>query len=99
MQTIHIVEERAPYLRLQCDDDQFVVVEHRASKLYPLHCGRRKPETLIDTAAEYAVPAVHPVGYGCTRNPSRAGCSRRSRCSTERWPRPSGDTTQPATGH
>jgi hypothetical protein len=55
MRTIHIVEERAPYLLLRRDDDQFAVVERRAGKLYPLHCGRREPEPLTDTGAEHAV--------------------------------------------
>jgi hypothetical protein len=69
MRTIHIVEERAPYLLLRRDDDQFVVVERRAGKLYPLHCGRREPAALTDTGAEHA---VHPVGRGwCEESAAR----------------------------
>jgi hypothetical protein len=55
MRTIHIVEERAPYLLLRRDNDQFAVVEQRAGKLYSLHCGRREPEPPTDTSADHAV--------------------------------------------
>jgi hypothetical protein len=66
MRTIHIVEERAPYLLVGRDDDQFAVVERRAGKLYPLHGGRREPEPLSDTGVE------HAVGRGwCTESTAR----------------------------
>ena len=56
MRTIHIVEERAPYLLLGRDNDhRFAVIERRAGKLYPLHCGRREPEPPTDTGAEHAI--------------------------------------------
>jgi hypothetical protein len=58
MPLIHIADERAPYLLLVRDDDQFAVVERRAGKLYPLHCGRREPEPPTDAGAE------HAIGYG-----------------------------------
>ena len=58
MRIIHIVEERAPYLLLGRDDDQFAVVERRAGKLYPLHGGRRAPEPPSDTGAG------HAIGFG-----------------------------------
>jgi hypothetical protein len=83
MPMIHIVDERAPYLLVGRDDDQFAVVERRAGKLYPLHgCGRREPEPLSDMGAE------HAIGRGWCTESTAPGCSRRSLPGTERWPRP-----------
>ena len=68
MPRIHIVDERAPYLLVVRDDDQFAVVERRAGKLYPLHGGRREPEPPSNMGAEHAVA----IGRGwCTESTAR----------------------------
>ena len=54
MNTLHIVEERPPYLLVE-HGGGFAVVERRAGKLYPLHDGEREPEPLSDEGAEHAV--------------------------------------------
>jgi hypothetical protein len=55
MHSIHIVEERPPYLLLSRSDDLYAVVERRAGKLYNVHSGHRVPEPMTDEGAEHAV--------------------------------------------
>jgi hypothetical protein len=55
MRTVHIVDERSPYLLVASGDDRFGIVERRAGKLYSLRCGQRTAEPLTDTGAEHAV--------------------------------------------
>lgn len=50
MRTVHIVEERAPYLLL-AHGDRFAVVERRNGRLYNLHCGGRAPGLMTDAGA------------------------------------------------
>jgi len=50
MHSVHIVEERAPYLLL-ARGRQFAVVERRNGQLYSLSGGRRVPAPMTDEGA------------------------------------------------
>jgi hypothetical protein len=50
MRSVHIVEERAPYLLL-ARGHHFAVVERRNGQLYSLHCGRSAPAPMTDEGA------------------------------------------------
>ena len=54
METIRIVDERAPYL-LIAHKDRFAVVERRSGKLYNPHCGHRMPALMTDAGARSVV--------------------------------------------
>jgi hypothetical protein len=50
MDTVRIMEERAPYLLL-ARDDRFAVVERRNGRLYNLHGHDRGPAPMTDAGA------------------------------------------------
>jgi hypothetical protein len=50
MDTIRVVEERAPYL-LIAQMDRFAVVERRNGRFYNLHCEHRDPAPITDAGA------------------------------------------------
>ena len=50
MRSVHIVEERAPYLLL-ARGRHFAVVERRNGQLYSLRCGPRAPAPMTDKGA------------------------------------------------